>query len=153
MKPLADYFEIMACVARADGRIAPEEQKSLAEAIASSGLDTGSVARVNAILDLTREVDTREIVARVAKTLPVAALVEVLRDAYVVALLDGELDPREVAFLESLLEEVGVPERRRAAIHTWAETAARQHLDGMELIHSARPTGQGHSTSSDVAQG
>jgi uncharacterized tellurite resistance protein B-like protein len=144
MKPLEFYFQFLACVARADGRVSPAEQDAVQAAVAASGLEPAIVERLGQILDLSRPFDVEALLVRAARSLSPTLLAEVLRDAYAMALLDGELHPREIALVDRLLDVAGVTERGRTVLHAWAEAAARQHLDGLALLRdvtSAPPVG------------
>lgn len=132
--PVDVYFDVLICVARADGRIAPEELRFLREAAEAAGLSGERLDRVERYLDLEIPFDVDQVLTGAAAHLNVSTLAEVIRDAYVIALADAEVAPTEVAVVARLLALVGVAEGPRAAVLEWARLAAEHHVNGLGLL-------------------
>jgi hypothetical protein len=135
------YLTVLACVARADGVITPEEREVLRRALATVD-DAGVRARVDALLDLAQDHDVKQLLTdalgeinaphRDAET-RAGSLAELLRDCYIMASVDGNISLPEVALIDRVLAIAQVPEQRRPTLHQWGEAAARQMLDGTAL--------------------
>lgn len=143
MDMLSNYLKVLALVARADGEIAPEEVSAIHRAIDGVFGGVFNVGEVHSILDMSSAVDEdlvlRGCISDIDKMdwTPLsraAYLAELIRDCYVIAVVDGRLRPQEEALIDRLLELGDVPVQRRATLHNWAEAAARQTLDGAELF-------------------
>lgn len=136
------YLTVLACVARADGVIASEEREVLRRALASVD-DTGVRARVDALLDLTQDQNVEQLLTDALGEINAptsdaetraGSLAELLRDCYIMASVDGDISPPEVALIDRMLAIAHVPGQRRPTLHQWGEAAARQMLDGTALV-------------------
>jgi uncharacterized tellurite resistance protein B-like protein len=137
------YFDVLACVARADGRLAPEEQRFLRAAAESSRLSGDALARLERLLDVDTPFSVDLVLSEVAGEMNAAVVVEALRDAYVLAAADGEIAPVEIDVLDRLLARIGIAIERRPALHEWARRAAEHHIEGLALLAESWPAAQG----------
>lgn len=135
------YLTVLACVARADGVIAPEEREVLRRALATVD-DTSVRARVDALLDPAKNHDVAQLITDALGEINAphsdaetraGCLAELLRDCYIMAFVDGDISPPEVALIDQMLAIAQVPGQRRPTLHQWGEAAARHMLDGTAL--------------------
>lgn len=105
------YLTVLACIARADGVIAPEQRHVLQRALAAVG-DPTVRAHVDALLDLTQNHDVERLIADALRGISspeddvetrAGCLAELLRDCYIMAAVGGDISPPEVALIDRLL--------------------------------------------------
>jgi uncharacterized membrane protein YebE (DUF533 family) len=130
---MESYFNVLVCVARADGTVSADERERVLATAAAYGLSEAAQQRLGALL-VAPSCDTQLIVRHAASSLDGPALAELMRDAYVLVRLGSDTHVAEVGVLEQLLEARGYPPERRAVIHTWARQAAQHQLDGIALL-------------------
>lgn len=134
------YFDVLACVARSDGRVSPEESALVRSAAVASGLAGDSLARVERRLDMREPFSLDDALAEVAPDMDASTVAETLRDAYVLAAADNDIVRAEISVIDRFLAHVGVAEEHRPALHEWARRAAEHHLDGLALLTDAWPS-------------
>ena len=134
MKPLRLYFDILIIVARADEEI-HDAERAFIEALLAN-YEVSPELRQTILADLVDPAfDVAARTAAIAAHVDAGILAEALRDAYLMALTDGDLAPVEISSLDSILSECGVSASRRPAAHTWARKAAEDHVAGVLLLH------------------
>ncbi|NUN52067.1 MAG: TerB family tellurite resistance protein [Planctomycetaceae bacterium] len=148
--PIELYFAVLACVARADGRVTQEERHVIRSAAQAAGLTGDVLARLERLLDMATPFSSEDVLAEIAPGMTAATLAEAIRDAYVLAAADQEIAPAEVAVIDRLFALVGIAEHRRPALHEWARRAAEHHLDGLALLSEALPKTNHESAREDV---
>lgn len=131
---MAHHLELLACVARADGAVSVEEALAIRSFMDSSGTALQDVLRVNRLLDMRHAVDVEAVVRAITAQASPWTLAEAIRDAYVIASVDGEVSGHEIQAVERLFEILGLPAEHRAKLHRWARNAAAQQLLGMTFI-------------------
>ena len=132
------YFDVLACVARADGRYADDERHLLEAAARACDLDPGAVAEIARVADPSQPLDMDKILHDAGSKADASVVVETLRDSYVLASVDNDISAAEVEVLERFLTHAGLDEIGRSLLLQWARTAAEHHLDGLRLIADLR---------------
>lgn len=138
--PIELYFDVLACVARADGQVSAEERALVHRAAVAAGLSGDALAALERRLDLREPFSPDEVFAEVAPMMNVSTVAETLRDAYVLAASDNEIVRAEIAVIDRFLASVGIAEEQRPALHEWARRAAEHHLDGLALLAEVWPS-------------
>lgn len=133
------YLNVLACIARADGKLDPAEAALLDRAVAASGLSDRATEGMRKILDMQHQPQVDSILSEAVNHLSPALLVDLLRDGYVMASADGQIAAAEVNVLDRLIEKAGIPENRRATLHQWAQRAARHQMDGLHIAADSLP--------------
>lgn len=139
MLPAQVYLNVLACIARADGKLDPSESALLERTIAASGLSDEVAYGMRTILDMSSQPDVDSILAQAVTHLSPALLVDLLRDGYVMASADGDIAPAEVDVLDRLMAKSAISENRRAALHQWAQRAASHQMDGLHIAADSLP--------------
>lgn len=139
--PLVRYFQVLACVARADAKLAPQERALVRGSAEAMGLDGTALASIDHIADPAAAVYAKAVLADAVRDMDASALCEVLRDAYVLAGADGNVDVTEISVIDDAMAARGIAERYRAPLHEWARSAAEQHIDGVRLVAEATSRG------------
>ena len=134
---IQEYLEVLACIVRADRRFDAAEIEALRQACATSGLSQRVVDHINELLDPARSVNVEAILRGATRGASPALLAELLRDGYIMAMVDGDVSAPETALLDQLLATAGVGEGQRAELHRWAQTAATHHVQGLRLLKAA----------------
>jgi hypothetical protein len=134
------HLRVLACVARADGRVTIEEAGWLLGAFTDADLSADERAELELALR-AGSLDVQATLQEATRGTSPELLAALLRDAYIVAGADGELVAEEVALADALLGEAGIAELHRPALQEWARRAADLHLDGLTLLKQALPTG------------
>ncbi len=127
-------LELLACVARADEQVTLEEALAIRGFMGSARLSEEQALRVERLLDIEQPVDVQEVVRRLAAGASPWVLTETVRDAYVIAASDGEVEASEIHAVDVLFEALGLAEDRRAWLHRWGRKAAQQQLRGMDYM-------------------
>lgn len=138
--PIELYFDVLACVARADGRVSPEESALVRNAAIAAGLSGNALSGVERRLDMREPFALDEALAEAAPMMNVSTVAETLRDAYVIAAADKEILRAEIAVIDRFLAHMGLAEEQRPALHEWARRAAEHHLDGLALLADVWPS-------------
>ncbi len=134
------YFDVLACVARADGRVSRQEGDLVHRAAVAAGLAGDALERLERRLDIREPFSPDEVFAEVVPTMNVSTVAETLRDAYVLAAADNEIVRAEIAVIDRFLAHLGIAEEQRPALHEWARRAAEHHLDGLALLADVWPS-------------
>lgn len=132
--PLRRYFEVLACVARADGVYGDRERILIEAAARACELSPASLEAVVSLADPSRQVDVECVLQEAARSSDVSTIAETLRDAYVLASIDEDVAPSEHYVLERYLAHAGYDDVSRSVLLQWARTAAEHHLDGLKLL-------------------
>jgi uncharacterized tellurite resistance protein B-like protein len=129
-----NHLELLACVARADGEVSVEEALALKSFMESAGMPEVAVSRVAALLRGDESIDVDAVVGSFARAATPWMLAEAIRDAYVIASVDGEVDASEISLVEKIFDLAGIPSEHRMKLHRWARNAAMQQLLGMTYL-------------------
>jgi hypothetical protein len=135
---LQRYFDVLACVARADQVVVDAERGLLLAAASACDLASEAMQRLERQLDLGQPLDVDRTLADAAAGADVAVVAEVLRDAYVLAMADSDVAPAELAVIDRFLDHAGYDANGRAVMMEWARRAAELHCDGASLAAELR---------------
>ena len=131
---MKDHIELLAYVARADGTVSLEEALAIRGFMSSAGMTPEVVARMNELLSPNTELHLEDALAPLVEHASPWMLAEAIRDAYLIALVDGELVATEIRVIEKLLDLLLVPGELRGELHRWARDAGVQQLRGMAIM-------------------
>ena len=134
---MIDHLELLAAIARADGRIAPEEVSVIWRFLESAGVPKAVADRVNQLLDPDTEIDVDLILTSLAAQSSPWSIAHAVRDAYVVAAADGQVSTSEALAVERLFDLMNLDPRDRALLHAAAATAAKAHRDLTRRLEQA----------------
>ncbi len=135
--PMIDHLELLAAIARADGRIAPEEVSVIWRFLEAAGVPDAVAARVNQLLDPETEIDVDLILTSLAAQSSPWSLAHAIRDAYVVAAADGHVSTSEALAVERLFDLMNLAPRDRAILHGAAATSAKAHRELTKRLEQA----------------
>lgn len=136
--PLRRYFDVLACVARADG-IYSERERAMVEAAATAcELDASTIDALTALADPARTADAEGALRSAAADADVSLIAETLRDGFLLAAVDDDIAPAEHSVLEQFLVHAGYDDAGRAVLLQWARRASEHHLDGVRLAAELR---------------
>jgi len=138
--PIELYFDVLASVARADGRVSPEESALVRNAAVAAGLSSDALSGLERRLDIQEPFSLDEALAEAAPMMNASTAAETLRDAYVLATADNQIVRAEIAVIDRFLAHLGIAEEQRPALHEWARRAAEHHLDGLALLAEVWPS-------------
>jgi len=122
---MIDHLELLAAIARADGRIAPEEVSVIWQFLEAAGVDPAVADRINQLLDPTVPLDVDLVLTSLAAQSSPWSLAHAVRDAYIVAAADGEVSTAEALAVERLFDLMNLEPADRAMLHAYAAQAAR----------------------------
>lgn len=134
---MKDHFELLAAIARADGRITPEEVSVIWQFLEAAGVSEAVAARVKTLLDPDTEIDVDLILTSLAAKSSPWSIAHAVRDAYVVAAADGTVSTSEALAVERLFDLMNLDPRDRALLHAAAVTAAKSHRDLTRRLEQA----------------
>ena len=136
---LQDHLDLLALVARADGKVVFDESDLLGHLIHLHNVPSEDVDRIAEILDVQKEVDADAVVEKMAKRMLPLALVDAVRDAYIMAHADEDLDEYEIELIDKLLQHVGFDEAGRKRLHEWGVKVAKHQLEGQDIVSDVWP--------------
>ena len=120
---MAHHLELLACVARSDGDVSVEEALAIRSFMDSSSTSVEDVQRINLLLSPSNDIDVEVVVRRLAADSTPWMLAQAIRDAYVIASVDGEVTRNEIATVERLFDILDLAMDHRAKLHRWARRA------------------------------
>jgi len=126
--------ELLACVARADGEVTIEEALAIRGFMAYAGVSQQVARRVERLLDTSHSCDVEGVVRSLARRASPWILTETVRDAYVIASVDGVVEASEIHAVDRLFDMLGIAGNRRAWLHKWGREAAAKQLRGMKFM-------------------
>jgi len=129
-----NHLELLAYVARADGEVSLEEALAIRGFMDAAGIPPREVARIDRLLDPLTTLDIEAAIEEFASAASPWMLAEAVRDAYVIAAVDGVVEESEIRAVERLLDMLCVPGELRQPIHRWAKAAAIAQLRGMRMM-------------------
>ena len=133
------YFDVLVCVARADGQITPSERAAILNAAAACDLGATGLARIELGLDLSQPFDVDAVLGAASGHMDPGLLAEILRDAFVLAGSDGDVAPPEIDTVRRLLTQMGFEATSQDVVMEWARCAAEHHVDGVRLAAELWP--------------
>lgn len=135
------YFDVLACVARADQQVTPAERSAILSAASACDIGAVALARIEGSLDLGQPFDVDAVLDLAAGALDPGLLAELLRDAFVLAGADGDVAPLELDTIRRLLSRIGIEATSQDVLMEWARRAAEHHMDGVQLVAEFWPAG------------
>ena len=135
--PIQAYLEVLVAVARADGIVNEHEAQAIRSAMQGLDVSEQLTGHVESLLDMGNLYDEAARLGSVAVALDVGTLAETLRDAYVIAGIDGEMSMVELNVIDRLLDVLNVDEDSKPTLHEWARSAAEHQMMGYALIQEA----------------
>lgn len=132
------YFEVMACIARADGEIREEEREMLLASASASELSAEDNARLGRLLDANVPFSIADMLATTDPDTPAAVLAEIIKDGCMLCLSDGSVEIAELEVLRALLNHCGYSEAASEVLLEWGRKAAEVHADGLRLAAELR---------------
>lgn len=141
MNKTEKYLELMVLVLKADGMIDERERALMYRMIKNVGMKDDLVAKYDAKLTMDNSEDREQILTEIAHDLDPAALTGMVRDAYMMADADNNIDPTEVKVINEFLAKAGIPEERFGEIETWARKNIAHLKRGQRLMTRPRSAG------------
>lgn len=137
MSRAEQYLDFMVCVLWADGTVSPEEREHLFRSVLyDMDFRPGLVEKYEHLLAERSRIDPEEVIRQVVATMEPVGLVGLVRDAYIMASVDGDILPAEVDVIRSLLKAAGVPEERFSEIDAWGREAVSHVRRGVSLFRT-----------------
>lgn len=132
------YVLLMALVAKADTIVTSNERERVHRAISDGRVSPEAAERLTSILEApasqSHGEEIRALLVNVPRDRLLPLLLDVVRDAYVMAAVDGEVTHAEVSVVDELLAMAGLETGKRAFLHEWGREAAQLQLDGLALL-------------------
>jgi tellurite resistance protein len=147
------YFDVLACVARADQQVTPAERSAILSAATACDLGELALERIEGSLDLGQPFDVDAVLEIAAGRMDPGLLAELLRDAFVLAGADGDVAPLELDTIRRLLSCMGIEATRQDVLMEWARRAAEHHMDGVQLVAEFWPAGTDQADEPRVEEG
>lgn len=127
------YFDFITCVLMADGDVAEEERTLFESMLKSTGVSTKLRTKYRRVLRGEHGLSEADTIAGLASA-AADELTWLVRDAFLMANADGNVSHHEVAVINRLLLEAGVPKSRLPKIKKWGLAAVDHLVSGVELM-------------------
>ena len=134
---MIDHLELLAAIARADGRISPEEVSVIWRFLEAAGVPAAVADRVHQLLDPETELNLDLVLASLAAQSTPWALAHAVRDAYIVAAADGHVSTSGALAVERLFDLMNLAPQDRALLHAAAAASAKAHRDLTRRLEEA----------------
>lgn len=122
------YAQIMIIVASADGALVKEELAII------EGLMGRSMMHPEMRVDVRNMLENPPQLQLVMERLSPVALKAALRDAILVAAVDGEYDSAEIKILKQIAKEAGVKKAELSALFEWVKAGWDWHKQSFEML-------------------
>ena len=120
------YLTIMAGVLLADGKVTEEENSLFQNMMKQVGLNVELQDYFQKLLSEKTTISTDKLL-EISKGMDKYLLLWIIKDAFYIALSDGEISDEEIQFLKQFLEKCNIDMNKIEAILDWGEEAV-EHL-------------------------
>ncbi len=121
------YLDFMLCVLVADGVLHENEKQLFSEMLDNSGVNSQLRNKYEVIMNDHVSVSSEEYLVQIVKEIDPDQLPVMIRDAYLMASIDGNVHESEIAVINKFLKIIGMPDERFEEIREWALVSV-EHL-------------------------
>jgi len=132
MNIINDYLDFMVCVIKADGITRKKEFTLFIGMMKNMGISSSTQNKYKKILFAKNEIDVDAILTRVAKNTSV--LPWFIRDAFLMADIDGKISAEEITVTRQLLEKSGYSPKQFTKIKQWGLEYVKHSKTGLKLF-------------------
>ena len=137
-----DYLDYLFCILNADGVIHERETEFFADILNNLGMQDKLVDHYNKILLgealFPSQSDT---IQRIVENRKSSEIVYIVRDAFLLAGIDGEMHEAELAVIRKLLKKLGLSKDIILSIEDWGNDYINHTNLGLELFEKAHNRG------------
>lgn len=134
MKIIDDYFDLMVCVIKADRLVRKEETALFLGMMKNMGMSSSIQSKYKKLLSSKKVVDSDAIISKVAKNTPISILPWFVRDAFLMADIDGEISKEEIQVIKQLVEKSGFTPKQYIKIKQWGLEYIKHSKAGLKLF-------------------
>jgi len=130
------YIALLICVMKADQKIKKEEKKMFLDLINQLELSKSTIRWINEMLSNRKKLNIDLILDKIAFGLDEIQLLNFIRDAYFMAMIDGEIDEREDKVIFNFMEKAGLPKNKHKRLKNWAIRQINNFEKGLHILES-----------------
>lgn len=138
MNIMNDYFDFLACVAKADNIVQPEETVLFVEMLKNMGMSSSIQNKYKKILNSDKPIDSDAIISKVAKNTNPLMLPWFIRDAFLMADADGKISKEEIQVIKELVIKSGITQNKFVKIKNWGLEYIKHTQEGLKLFNISK---------------
>ncbi len=128
------YLDLMFCVLIADGIIDEKEKALFYSMLDNSGINEALRHKYEAMFSGPVITDYEQYLLKASQNITSEQLTSMVRDGYLMAAIDENIDETEVAAINRFLELSGIPKERFDRIKKWSLEGIEHLKRGIELF-------------------
>lgn len=128
------YLDVMMCVLMADKRIDENEKKLFYSMLDNSDINEALRNKYEALLALPVITGCEEYLIKASQNITAEQLAAIVKDAYLMAAIDRNIDETEILVINRFLELSGIPQERFDQIKEWSIEGIDHLKRGMILV-------------------
>jgi tellurite resistance protein len=138
MNIMNDYFDFLACVAKADNVVRPKETVLFFEMLKNMGMSSAIQNKYKKILNSDKPIDSDAIISKVAKNTNSLMLPWFIRDAFLMADADGKISKEEIQVIKELVIKSGITQNKFVKIKNWGLEYIKHTQEGLKLFNISK---------------